>query len=626
MFVVVGWFASRRLAEPESDQLRRRVEQAMDAVIPDSYLRHRLGGESWGVQVAYVCDWGQWRWPVLEQSGALTAVSMGVPLGVEVDGPQRMAAQLLDGQDVHAGVVPPFALLAGDGDRWVLQQDWLGMARIFTGAAEGVYVVATRPGLVAQALGGPASPDREGWASYVACGHFAAESSPYAGVRQLAPGGRMVWRRTEAGWEVSSSIRRAADDVVADGVAARGQRKAQGLLDWAAESLTSVTSGLYRLFDAPIVLGLSGGKDSRLIAASVLAAGEVPRFRTIIDTPAEGEIASRLVELVRAGGRPVEHELARVRAVETVGAVGLRERVRRLQRSFDYQFPSTFTTLRPVSGRLTETVSASLSGAGGELVTGYWYPKDPGDASRAAVREALRHKLFAACPDVAVADEVRAAQQDRLDALLDRGESLGLHGAELGDYVYLVERVRRWYTSAYKVGTVTPYLAPGFVAASFALSPAHKRARIVHEELTRRFAPQWADVPYVGRTTSVSTAARIWDGDGLPAVHELLDTAGGDLTGLMRRTAVAQTIAACADGAGNEGRQRILQQYACLAVASMDMQPEATRTPTQSYPQFLVAQRRKRPPAQRIPAPLRPLALRLRRTRIGGVLRSWLPR
>jgi hypothetical protein len=626
MFVVLGWYAARPLDQTTTDQLRQRAEQAMHGILPESYVRHRLGGEGWGLHVAHAAEWGHWRWPVLERSENLTAVSMGVPLGIDTTGgPQRLAGQLLAGQDVHAGVVPPFALLAGDDDQWVVQQDWLGMARVFTGTAEGVDVVATRPGLVTQALGMAARPDRDGWASYVACGHFAADSSPYAGVRQLTAGQRLTWRRMPGGWKSEHTARRNVDDVIVEGLAARGRHTMDGLLDLAAAGLTAATSGLYRLYDAPVVLGLSGGRDSRLIAATLLAAGTVPRFRTNIDTPAEGQIAGRLVELLRSGGQEVEHELQLVAAPQEVGTVGLHERVRRLQRVFDYQYPSTYTIRRPGPGRLAERVSASFTGAGGELVTAYWHPKgNYDDASRAAARKGIRHRLFAACASEAVAADVRHAEDGRLNAVLDHGENLGLRGVELCDYLYLVERVRRWYVSAYAVGMVTPYLAPGFVAASFALTPADKRARAVHEGLIRRFVPQWADVPYVSMSTGVSTAARIWDGDGLPAAHQLLETAGGDLTHLMHGPAVARTIAACAEGFGNDKRQRVLQQYACLAMASLDMQPGTTRPATQAYEQFLATRRRNRPPSQRIPTPLRPLAQRLRRTRIGRVLSGWL--
>src|SRR5215475_14838720 len=105
-----------------------------------------------------------------------------------------------------------------------------------------------------------------------------------------------------------------------------------------------------------------------------------------------------------------------------------------------------------------------------------------------------------------------ANQRDRISAILDHAAFVGLVGAEQIDYVYLVERMRRWSTSAYELGMVVPFLTPDVVAAMFALTPEQKRGRVLHNGLLARFVPEWVDVPYVTIGTGKSSATRVWDG------------------------------------------------------------------------------------------------------------------
>jgi asparagine synthase (glutamine-hydrolysing) len=184
-----------------------------------------------------------------------------------------------------------------------------------------------------------------------------------------------------------------------------------------------------------------------------------------------------------------------------------------------------------------------------------------------------------------------------------------------------MERLRRWITSAYHLNMVSPFLAPDVVAATFALTPEQKRDRLLHAGLLERFVPEWAQIPYVSRRSGPSTATRIWDGDGLPAVHELLDTTGGDLVRLLRRDAIERAVVACARGNGTVGDEKALQQFACLAAAAQRLEPDAVRPPTRRYAAFLAASPARR--QRRVPAVVSVLATRLsfvKRTRAGRLL------
>jgi hypothetical protein len=77
-------------------------------------------------------------------------------------------------------------------------------------------------------------------------------------------------------------------------------------------SFSRATSSLARLWPATDLLrcGLCGGRDSRLLAANLLADGISQQFYTNTDNPEEGVVASRLIELARGAGRAgIVHDL-----------------------------------------------------------------------------------------------------------------------------------------------------------------------------------------------------------------------------------------------------------------------------------------------------------------------------
>src|SRR5262245_32237615 len=181
MHVMMGWFSRQALPSSGPDEAAlfggpaARVAQVLGKIVPDSYVRHDFGGADWGLAVCEIGERDGWRWPVVASKGSVSAISLGIPLGLAVEtGAVDLARRQLSGEDVLAAVAPPFGLTAVDGDRRVVvKQDWLGMCRIFTGEQDDIVYVATRPGLIADLLG--RTPDRAGWSSYVACGHFGGE-------------------------------------------------------------------------------------------------------------------------------------------------------------------------------------------------------------------------------------------------------------------------------------------------------------------------------------------------------------------------------------------------------------------------------------------------------------------
>jgi len=619
MYVVLAWFSERTVARPEREAARARFESAVADVVPETYARHDAGGDDWGVTVLHPGTQGAYRWPMIATDGPLTAVSLGVPVGADLTGgPVALARALLGGADVHRDVVPPFGLFAVDGtERFAVQQDWLGMCRLFTGSADGITAFCSRPSALAAFLSEEVRPDLDGWASFAVSGSFGGDRSAFRGARLLQPGQRITGRRrTGGGWELTTDLRYCVDDVVLSGLAAQG-RPVDATLRLAGQALTDTASSVRDLYDGPVQLGLSGGKDSRLIAASVVAAGWLPKLSTHDDVAAEGEIATELVRRLRdQRGLAPEHRLFKAGAPARVLTVGLRERTARLQRRYDFQFPSSYTTRPAVAVRLPNHVPApNFSGAGGELVTGFWYASDDRTPEELALA-----RLTAAGPRGVVSEPARATEIERITALLGRVQGLGVSDLHLVDYVYLVERVRRWYSSAYTIGLVTPFLSPGFVAATFALTPQQKRDRLLHSRLTAQLVPEWSGVPFVSGDTGTA-ATRVWEGDGVLAITDLLETAHGPIAQLISRDAVERALTSAVRQ--DHGSESLLRQFTYLAVASQQLEPDTVRPAISATYARVMAPPPPPPPAK--PASTAPRRLRSRLTRVRKALRRRLP-
>jgi hypothetical protein len=600
MFLVSAWFATDQSAERSVRAGIRRADSSIATLLADTYTRRDIGGADWGLTVCHL-DRGPFRWPTLDEDADVTAVSLGIPVGSgAAGGPLGMARRLLGGDDVHADIVPPFGLIAcertraHDGQmpptdgrdaahayaRVVLQQDWLGHCRLFTATAGGVTGFSNRPSLLATFLTGEPKPSTEGWAAYTATGHFGGSTSPIEDVRLLDPGERVTCRRAGSGsWSVTSDNRYSADDIVRAGLSDRAGGP-ETALDRAAAAFTQTIASLADLYDDDIRLGLSGGKDSRVIAAAFLAAGRMPALLTNDDTPAEADTARHLVEIIgRTRGIHPVHDIRPAGAPADVLGIGLLERTVRLQRQFDFQKASSYLVRPAPTARLQVAIgSVSVTGAAGELATGYWYPRTPADSPE-AIKNATYHHLLAAVAPGAARPDVIASQRDRVTGIIEHAASLGLAGEEVIDYVYLMERMRRWSTSAYAVGLVVPFLTPQVVAATFALTAAEKRDRLLHTGLLSRLAPEWVDVPYVSVNTGPSTAAAIWDGDGLRVVRNLFyGTATEGIVGLMCADAVHTALADCEAGRARGPHKQTLQQFVALAVASRWLEPATARS------------------------------------------------
>jgi hypothetical protein len=554
------------------------------------WQRHTSRGDGWGL-FAIAADSGEWRWQQVARSESLTVISVGMPVGLAADllarGPVELARLSIRDAGVLSDVVPPYGFVVVDesSGSFSVCQDWLGMARLYVYRSQGVVAFSNLPTMLPCVLGDQIVPDEEGWAYFIGGDAFNGCTSPVRGVRQVPAGEVVTGRQNAHGhWDVSTTRNRTVDDIVAEASAVSDRTH----IDLAAEGIRRAAASLGVLWPARIPLGLSGGKDSRLVAAALLTAGIEPRFSTRADSPAEAETAARLIELARSSrGIHVDHTITEAFTPKIVAAHALRERARQLLSRYDFMFGSTYLLRPPVEPWRAALPPPNVGGAAGEIATSKWIPEawtNDDTVTRAQLLAALRG---------AVASQVPSGWQTRLlrrwldvlvHELADTAKGLGLQGAQTLHWTYLMTRMRRWSTASHNVHQVTPLLTPEFIQVAFAMTLTEKRTGAVHRQITERLMPEWAGVPWIKNSAGVTRdqMPQVWDGDGLTTLGELLHRPGDELTGLLDRDIVSAAVgrARVAKSAASDGSG--LRVFTLLSVASdlfQEMNDEVRSSP-----------------------------------------------
>ncbi|MBB4930171.1 hypothetical protein F4561_000991 [Lipingzhangella halophila] len=263
----------------------------------------------------------------------------------------------------------------------------------------------------------------------------------------------------------------------------RGRRIAQ-----LAESLVASVEPLRKHPDG-VSMALSGGRDSRLIAATLYAAGIPFRATTTgVDDHPDVELAREICQ--RLGVR--DH---RVKAPDRDDSGSL---------LVEHPLPRTLRLVRMTEGMNSAfenvispkafAVEARISGSGGEVLRGGWL-RDQSDLAKPALLGRLRTITQAQAP--LMTDEANAAAQ----ALFDEFSTAHAHDLVRAlDELYLRFRTGRWLVGS-RTATLSgfcmyhPFLDHRVHWQAMRVSPEWRRSEEVVYKLIRRLAPPIARMP-----------------------------------------------------------------------------------------------------------------------------------
>jgi len=414
---------------------------------------------------------------------------------------------------------PPISYLHHNAirDTIVATNDLLGVGRLYHANSASGSVLSNSVLAAAIALKDDALQDDEYWQAYYVTGGGLSSASPIRGV-SLAPPGSVA-------------------SISARGLVLRQHHSVERLLretkeqPWNAGCPLSAARQLVQLarpyLRASTQLGLSGGVDSRFVAALAIDSGLDFRAHTYIPPTLEGEIAKQLRErssvaypwkTVVVNPGTVRQDSGRPQPPETPADPILA----RADAWYSYFGGDHWSSLIKSNAPRRRTVPApiALSGSHGDLSRAHYYTTRDLEAGEPALPLKRFMNSFVQYRTI-LPSELRIKGAQLLNNAMLEFMVGGMTGYYALDYAYLYHRVRRQFPPVVP-SVLLPMLTPEMILATFWRPPSEKATAAVVRRLTAQMVPSWGEVPYYHEaaagtdpalTNKVSVQKTYWEDD-----------------------------------------------------------------------------------------------------------------
>ncbi|WP_136518563.1 hypothetical protein [Cellulomonas telluris] len=456
----------------------------------------------------------EWRSDVQRAADAVAWVHVpSVPAGVTYADEGALADAVLDGGLDVARVAPPFAVARWRPRSVELRNDLLGLVRLFHFSMPDGDVWSTRMGLAHVFMGERPRRNPQAWAGMATIG-WAPGGSTQVGVGRHLRGGTHV-RATvdDAGIRVDERARFTEWLHDVRGVPLPPDESV------VADMRTVMASAL-RWPEAPRA-DLSGGKDSRLIAAVGVSSGAVRTVRTVNSDHGEVETARRLVSALPFA---VTHVVTEKRPAQATDDRWLALVSQHAAWEGRYLASAAYGA-RPFTG-FRPSARASFNGLGGEVLsggalwTGAWRERMlAAPAARAAER---LQSLVAASPRTTRdAQELTVAL---LSGVTEEAASAGVTTAGgVLDLVYLRDRMPHWVNTFATGAVICPLFAPSLLPRGAHSVGAPTPDGSLHSRFIAAAMPSWAGIPFYKPTGQQRLARpRAWEEPDWPVMRARL--------------------------------------------------------------------------------------------------------
>lgn len=434
------------------------------------------------------------------------------------------AADTADGEGV-------FALVAVSPGRLVARTSAAGVEPLFVATTRRFAVVGNRAAVVAAAAHDGRTPyDLTAVPELLSAGFALSDATPFAGVRCLGGGahlqvGRRRFGRGFAVRATTAAGRAALPDDERPRAGSGGDVAADGAALAAALS-TAVEPVRAAAATAPVLLSLTGGKDSRLVAAALHTAG-IPFATQTNGFPGDADVvvAARIAALLRVGHTNHQPQLQTTVDGDVLDVDPLRRAVDaiRLGEGMISSYENLGESDRPYAAR------PELGGQGGELLRGGYGHYASDLSGEGAVRFLTRG--FLRNTGLLTADAGDHMKR-LLQPWLDRAATQPL--TTLDDF-YRRFRVARWSAaarSAYAVSRnlVQPFFDSRVVALSRDAAPAARvDERLIFTALDQ-LSPTLARMPFADQRWRFEADGPVPDGpDDWEARTPVRSTAGDEV-------------------------------------------------------------------------------------------------
>ena len=427
---------------------------------------------------------------------------------------------------------PPLSFACHDTihDSVYVLNDYLGFGRAYYFDSGDVCLVSSS--LLALAIAMPRMPieDEEFWKQYYTWG-FAVDDRTYLkSVSALKPGTRIILKEGTLRIEQTHGLGQLV------------QKYRHG--DLPIQSPTEACREYFRLassfYERSPIIGLSGGRDSRLIAALAISTNANCEYETRVPPTLEGDIARQLVE---ASPLPMDWSvLPSVYSTPTAGKENLIERAAFWFRQTDGDcWHSNIRKDVPQAiggaGSFSNGKSArvSISGGAGEIARSHFYDTPHlGNPDERIVQ----YLKYIRDQNKLLPRHIKEQTAHAMELIFAEGKSFGIQGLHLLDYFFIRSRVKR----AYPVppGIFTPIMNLSVSLASFEMPPAEKIQGKLIRDMTVELVPQWGNIPYFHELAASRPQHEVNKTAVLPYYWETfgVDTYAQELDRALKRTAL----------------------------------------------------------------------------------------
>ncbi len=387
-------------------------------------------------------------------------------------------------------ILPPYANAAIRPGLLTVCIDSLGFAKVYRAKAGGLSAWSNSAMLTSLFCFGRANQSEDGWTALLAQEAFLGNSTPLAGVQLEEP--RTFIRATDT----PSGLQIERHDSLTPLFWAQAPEDVAAAID-------AAVSNTYRSISAlgvgPLTVPLSGGRDSRLLAAIGLKHGLIDEFWTSSPPELDVTLAKKLIDrLDREIPWSTRDRSAEAQRLDGEAVADGRTTADIWNRLEDYQ---AFAEGEGVVGLETRRPSlrhsvdgATLWGIGGEFARAFYY-KQP-----ATVMPALALQRFWAARQLAppMVDPLVAQDllEPRIRQMRDELSASGIGGLHQLDHYYVFQRVRRLQNRLGTTSGIRPYFSPAYLAATLSQTPLERVQTRYYETVINRAYPAWANLPY----------------------------------------------------------------------------------------------------------------------------------
>jgi asparagine synthase (glutamine-hydrolysing) len=370
-----------------------------------------------------------------------------------------------------------------------LQTDILGLEHVFYFRKKDLWLLSNSVQLI-EKISKPRPLDPVGVSLFLSMGWAGGDHTLRSGIKVVPAGQRWIWQKndTEPKRQSYYSPARLASRLP--------KKQTKVTLHKLADNLIQLLNRLGQSFET-LISALTGGKDSRLLAALLIRAGVPVQYYTQGDPSG---VDAQIAKII-ATNFDLSYQIKSIRASDVIRdwEKGCTQIVRQTDGMRPLQLmPSVLAFQVPRVNQL----NVRLTGAGGEIARGYYDNSHLyfGKHNVEAVKNFLIKKTIKNYRGT-IRQRGIALSRDYVSHFVNQCVDNGFEPLNIPDAFYTYQRVGRrvggnWRASMSIRDSFSPYCTRAFIEMSFSIPPLQRHTEPLHYSLIHLLSPELHKIPF----------------------------------------------------------------------------------------------------------------------------------